>query len=151
MCKAYHSSYQKKVCYIYIEETFQADNYDSASISNVKPHAITTGSKYNGIWKKYGCLVLLNLHKAHLCADNWLDDIHIGAAQELIKKQSLHFAGLQTRWCKFRDDKSFPGNNDNLQIVHMKLRKIPYSGKVWWRKVWWIDSFWAFGEKSLAN
>ena len=80
-----------------MEKTFQADNYDSPSISNVKHGAITTGSKYNGIWKKYGCLVLTNLHKAHLCADNLLDDIHIGAAQELIKKQFLHFGGLQTR------------------------------------------------------
>ena len=62
---------------LYIEKTFQADSCDSASISNVKPGGVTTGSKYNGIWKKCSCFVLTNLHKAHLCADNLLDDIHI--------------------------------------------------------------------------
>ena len=36
---------------LYIENTFQVDNYDSASISDVKPGVVTTGSKYNGIWK----------------------------------------------------------------------------------------------------
>ena len=36
---------------LYIEKTFQADSCHSASISNVKPGSVTTGSKYNGIWK----------------------------------------------------------------------------------------------------
>ena len=85
------SLYFKKVCYTLRKLFKQIRNYDSASISNVKHGAVT---KYNGIWKKYGWF---DLYKAHLCADNLLDDIHIGAAQELIKKQFLCFGGLQTR------------------------------------------------------
>ena len=47
--------------------------------------------------------------------------------------------------------KSFPGNNDSLQIVHVKLRKIPYSGKVWWEKFGKLTLFKHLVKKSLAN
>ena len=61
---------------------------DPTSISKVKPEnsgaaTINIGNKNNVIWKKYGCFLFTNLHKAHLCTDHLLDDIHMGAAQEL--------------------------------------------------------------------
>ena len=56
------------------------------------------------VLKKYGCFVLTNLHKAHLWADNLLDDIHVGAAQELITKQFPHMEDCKHGDAKFRDD-----------------------------------------------
>ena len=87
-----------------ITSTYHADSCDLTSLSKVKPEntgAVATGSKNNVIWKKYGCFLLTNLHKAHLRSYH---DIHIGAAQELIRKQ---FPPLwwTTEHCgaKFRD------------------------------------------------
>lgn len=102
---------------------------DSASISKVKPIAVATGNKYNGIWKKYGCFVLTNLHKAHLCSDHLLDDIHIGAAQELINRQFPHFGGLKNTNTVMQNSemmRPFKGNDGSLQIVHVKLGKIDH-------------------------
>ena len=52
-------------------------------------------NKKNKVWKKYGCYQLTNVYTAHLCSDYLLDDIHIGAIQELIKKQFPHVRGLR--------------------------------------------------------
>ena len=37
--------------------------------------------------KKYGCYRLTVVDKSSLCTDHFLNNIHMGAAQELIKKQ----------------------------------------------------------------
>ena len=74
--------------------------------------------------EKYGCFVLTNLHKAHLSigSDHLLDDIHMGAAQELIKKQFPHLGGLQNTVMQNSEMlKSLKCNSDNLQILHVKL------------------------------
>jgi len=96
-----------------------------ASVSKLKPEnrdAITTGNKNSVIWKKYGCFALTNLHKAHLSSDHLLDDIHMGAAQELIKKQFPHLGGLQNTVMQNSEMlMSLKGNSDNLQIVHVEL------------------------------
>ena len=56
---------------------------------------------------------------------NLLDDIHNIAAQGLIKKHFPQFGGLQNMVMQNLEMmKSFSGNNDSLQIVHVKLRKI---------------------------
>ena len=75
---------------LYIEKNLLqiTSNNDLPSVSKLKldnRYAVTTGAKNNIIWKKYGCFALTNLHKAHLSigSDHLLDDIHMGAAQEL--------------------------------------------------------------------
>ena len=108
---------------------FQAD---STSICKVKPESsgaatVNVGNKSNIIWKKYGCFLLTNLHKAHLCTDHLLDDIHIGAAQELIKKKFPHFGGLQNTVMQNSETlKSLNSKNGSLQIVHVKLGKVDH-------------------------
>ena len=94
------------ISYLHIEKNLLqiTSNSDLASVSKLKPNnrdAVTTGNKSNIIWKKYGCFALTNLHKIHLNigSDHLLDNIHIGAAQELIKKQFPHLGGLQNTRC----------------------------------------------------
>ena len=126
VCKGQLSHYQMKVCYIEKNLLQITSNSDLVFASKLKPEnrdAFTTGNKNNIIWRKYGCFALTNLHKAHLCSDNLLDDIHMCAAQESIKKHPLWWA---TKHCdaKLRDAiKSLKGNSDNLQIVHVELGK----------------------------
>ena len=70
---------------------------------------------------------MTNLHKAHLCTDHLLDDIHIGAAQELIKKKFPHFGGLQNTVMQNSETlKSLNSKNGSLQIVHVKLGKVDH-------------------------
>lgn len=112
---------------LYIEKNLLqiTSNSDLVSVSKLKPDnrdAVTTGNKSNIIWKKYGCFALTNLHKAHLCSDHLLDDIHMGAAQGLIKKQFPHLGGLQNTVMQNSEMlKSLNGSSDNLQIVHVEL------------------------------
>ena len=72
-----------------------------------------------GTWKQYGCYILTKQHKNQLYGGQLLDDIHIGAAQILIKRQFPEVCGLQnTLLQKSINLQPFQGLN-NLQIVHM--------------------------------
>ena len=72
-----------------------------------------------GTWKKYGCYVLTKQHKNQLYGDQLLTDIHIGAAQTLIKMQFPHIGGLKnTVLQNSMYFQPFEGPV-NLQIVHM--------------------------------
>ena len=72
-------------------------------------------------WHKYGCYRLTAVYKSHLCNDQLLGDVHMGAVQELIKKQFPHINGLSnTLRQSSRKLKAFD-SGDNLQIVHVKL------------------------------
>jgi len=101
----------------------QTDNH-SMKTENNKP--IFVSNKKNQVWKKDGCYQLTNLYKVHLCSDYLLDDIHIGAAQELIKKQFPHIGGLSNTLLQNLDSLKPLQNNDNLQIIHVKLDKIDH-------------------------
>ena len=87
---------------------------------------IPVSIKKNKVWKKYGCYQLTSLHKAHLSSDHLLDDIHIGAAQELIKKQFPHIGGLSNTLLQNSDSLKPLQSNENLQIIHVKLDKIDH-------------------------
>jgi len=77
-------------------------------------------------WKKYGCYNLTTVDKSHLCTDHLLNDVHMGAAQELIKLQFPHIRGLHnTLMQNSKSMKAFDGD-ENLQIVHVQLGKIDH-------------------------
>ena len=64
-------------------------------------------------------LLLTKQHKNQRYSGQLLDDIHIGAAQALIKKQYPEIGGLQnTLLQNSKTLQPFQGPN-NLQIIHM--------------------------------
>ena len=72
-----------------------------------------------GIWRRYGCYVLTKQHKNQLYGGHLLDDIHIGAAQMLVKMQFPEIGGLQNTLIQnSKNVQPFQGPK-NLQIVHM--------------------------------
>ena len=101
-----------------VEELFLKDGHsrEVVSISDRDKQAVQTGIS---TWRHYGCYVLTKQHKSQLYGDQLLDDIHIGAAQALIKKQHPEIGGLQnTLLQNSKNLQPFQGPN-NLQIVHM--------------------------------
>ena len=64
------------------------------------------------------------MRKALLCSDNLLDDIHIGAAQELINKYLPNIVGLRNNILQNTESLKPPQSAENLQIMHVKLDKI---------------------------
>ena len=75
-------------------------------------------------WKKYDCYSLTTTDKSHLCNGNLLNDIHMGATQELIKTQFPNIHGLQniqnSKYMKVFD------SDENIQIVHVQLGKVDH-------------------------
>lgn len=101
-----------------VEELFLKGGHsrELVSISDRETREVQTGL---GTWRHYGCYVLTKQHKNQLYGGQLLDDIHIGAAQTLIKKQYPEIGGLQnTLLQNSKNLQPFQGPN-NLQIVHM--------------------------------
>ena len=97
-----------------------------ASSKNKVDLTCSAENSVNQQWKKYGCYNLTTTHKSHLCTGQLLDDIHMGAAQELIKTQFPHINGLRnTVMQNSKSMKEFDGNN-SLQIVHVPLGKLDH-------------------------
>ena len=65
-----------------------------ASRKNKVDLICSTEDSVNQGWKKYCYYNLTTTHKSHLFTEQLLDDIHMGAAQELIKTQFPHINGL---------------------------------------------------------
>ena len=73
----------------------------------------------SGTWKQYGCYVLTKQHKSQLYGGHLLNDIHIGAAQTLIKIQFPEVGGLKNTVLQNSNYlQPFEGLK-NLQVVHM--------------------------------
>ena len=65
-------------------------------------------------WRHYGCYVLTKQHKNQLYGGQLLDDIHIGAAQALIKKQYPEIGGYKILYYKIQR----PYNHFRAQIIY---------------------------------
>ena len=65
---------------------FLEDNLKSDTTNTDDAVYLRDPSSQPNVWKKYGCYVLTTMHKAHLVRGNLLDDIHMGAAQALLKE-----------------------------------------------------------------
>ena len=109
---------------LYIQENLLSTCSSNPALQTDK-HVMKIDKK-NKVWKKYGCYQLTNIHKAHLCSDNLLDDIHIGAAQELIKKQFPNIGGLRNTVLQNSESLKPLQSAENLQIIHVKLDKIDH-------------------------
>ena len=109
---------------LYIQENLLSTCSSNPALQTDK-HVMKIDKK-NKVWKKYGCYRLTNIHKAHLCSDNLLDDIHIGAAQELIKKQFPNIGGLRNTVLQNSESLKPLQSAENLQIIHVKLDKIDH-------------------------
>ena len=103
-----------------VDELFSKDGH--ACISRSVSVSASDGDNCDvqiGTWRQYGCYALTKQHKNQLYGGQLLDDIHIGAAQMLIKVKFLEICGLQnTLLQNSKNLKPFQGLN-NLQIVHM--------------------------------
>ena len=73
------------------------------------------------VWKKYGCYVLTTMHKAHLVRGNLLDDIHMGAAQALLKEQFPDIGGFRNTLLQYSDSVEPINNSQILQVFHVRL------------------------------
>ena len=74
---------------------FLEDNLKSDTTNKDNAVYLRDPSSQSNVWKKYGCYVLTTMHKAHLVRGNLLDDIHMGAAQALLKEQFPDIGGFR--------------------------------------------------------
>ena len=100
---------------------FLEDNLKSDTTNTDDAVYLRDPSSRPNVWKKYGCYVLTTMHKAHLVRGNLLDDIHMGAAQALLKEQFPDIGGFRNTLLQYSDSVEPINNSQILQVIHVRL------------------------------
>ena len=100
---------------------FLEDNLKSDTTNTDDAVYLRDPSSRPNVWKKYGCYVLTTMHKAHLVRGNLLDDIHMGAAQALLKEQFPDIGGFRNTLLQYSDSVEPINNFQILQVIHVRL------------------------------
>ena len=100
---------------------FLEDKSDATNIDNAAAGCLRDSSSQPSAWRKYGCYVLTAMHKANLVRGNLLDDIHMGAAQALLKVQFPHIVGFRNTLLQYSESLEPINDSHLLQVIHVKL------------------------------
>ena len=78
----------------HFENEIQSICLSSSQLNTKETEVNDNKTKKDKTWKQYGCYKLTELHKSQLSGGQLLDDIHINAAQTLLKQQFPEIGGL---------------------------------------------------------
>ena len=112
----------------HIEKCIQSIDPTLSKLQSIKKsdaHDCNLKSKKDRSWKQYGCYNLTELHKSQLSGGHLLDDIHINAAQAMLKQQFPEIGGFCNTLMQHShtDGMSF-FSCQSLQIVFVAMGKV---------------------------
>ena len=114
----------------HIEKCIQSIDTTLSQLQSIKKsdaHDCNLKSKKDRSWKQCGCYNLTELHKSQLSGGHLLDDIHINAAQAMLKQQLPEIGGFCNTLMQHShtDGMSFSSCQlQSLQIVFVAMGKV---------------------------